>query len=90
MVDGKEIEIEIDESDVICAVREEYENKLKEKEEEKIKLKEENEKEIKHIRDEHVKQIRAILSGREENIEDEKDEFEMDVERITKNILKRR
>ena len=68
------IETELEESDVIKAVKEEYEKQLTEKEKEKQALTEKHEAEEKKIREEHIKQIRAILSGKKD-IEDEP-EFE--------------
>lgn len=73
LTDGKEIEIE--ETDIIKAVKEEYENKIKEKETEITKVKETFAKREEEIRQEHVKQLRAIISGRKDKV-DEIPEFE--------------
>lgn len=68
-------EVEIEETEVIKAVQEEYEKKLTAKDAEIKKQKEDFEKEKQALREEHVKQMRAILTGRKENVET-KEEFE--------------
>ena len=72
--DGSETEVEVNETDVITAVKDEYEKKLGGKDTEIKKIKEDFEKEKEAMRAEHVKQMRAILTGRKE--EPEKTEFE--------------
>lgn len=73
-------EIEIEETEVIKAVQEEYEKKLSEKDAEIKKAQENFEKEKEALRQEHVKQMRTILTGRKEGVE-EKKEFEEDAEK---------
>lgn len=68
-------EVEIEETEVIKAVQEEYEKKLTAKDAEIKKQKEDFEKEKEALRQEHVKQMRAILTGRKED-GTEKTEFE--------------
>lgn len=68
-------EVEIEETEVIKAVQEEYEKKLTAKDAEIKKQKEDFEKEKQALREEHVKQMRAILTGRKED-STEKTEFE--------------
>lgn len=68
-------EIEIEETEVIKAVQDEYEKKLADKDAEMTKVKADFEKEKEDMRAEHVKQMRAILTGRKEP-EHEKEEFE--------------
>lgn len=67
-------EIEIEETEVITAVKEEYEKQLQEKQKELEKQKEENQKAIEGLRKEHALQLRAIISGRKDP--NEIDEFE--------------
>ena len=73
-------EIEIEETEVIKAVTEEYEKKLASKDEEMKKAQENFEKEKENLRQEHVKQMRAILTGRQEAVK-EKEEFEEQTEK---------
>lgn len=68
-------EVEIEETEVITAIKEEYEKKLSERDASMIKLKNDFEKEKENMRQEHVKQMRAILTGRKEDVTD-KQEFE--------------
>lgn len=70
-------EVEIEETEVITAIKEEYEKKLSERDASMIKLKNDFEKEKENMRQEHVKQMRAILTGRKEDATD-KQEFEED------------
>lgn len=71
-------EIEIEETEVITAVREEYEKKLKEKDNQITSINEQHEKEKDELRKEHVKQLRAVLTGRK----DVKEEKEFEEEEI--------
>lgn len=80
-------EIEIEETEVIKAVQEEYEKKLKDKDAEIAKAKENFEKEKESMRQEHVKQMRAILTGRKEGAP-EKKEFEEQEETEEEIMLK--
>lgn len=68
--------VEIEETDVIKAVKEEYEKALKQKDDEIKIIKEKSEKEKEELRQEHVKQMRAILTGRKNEVKD--NEFEED------------
>ena len=80
-------EIEIEETEVIKAVQEEYEKKLTAKDEEIKKQKEAYEKQKQELREEHVKQMRAILTGRKET-GTEKPEFEETEENEEEKMLK--
>lgn len=73
-------EVEIEETEVIKAVQEEYEKKLTAKDAEIKKAREDFEKEKEGLRQEHVKQMRAILTGRKEPTP-EKNEFEDEPEK---------
>ena len=68
-------EFEVEETEVITAVKEEYEKKLKDKDAEIAKQKTDFEKEKEALRQEHVKQMRAILTGHKEP-DNTKPEFE--------------
>ena len=81
-------EVEIEETDVIKAVQEEYEKKLADKEKELTQAKEGFEKEKEALRQEHVKQMRAILTGRKEE-KPEKEEFEEKDENEEDETLKK-
>ena len=82
-------EIELDETDVIKAVKEEYEKTLTEKEK-KIKEVEENaKKEKEQLRQEHVKQMRAIILGRKEEINKPNLLDEIDEEDEEEKIIKK-
>ena len=83
------------ETDIIKAVREEYEKKLKEKNEEIKKFKEQHAKAIDDLKKAQVEQIRALIMGRDTTYK-EKKEFEEEPEnefealiKETKEILKK-
>lgn len=59
------METENNESEVIVAIREEYEKKLEQQKEE---LNKEKEEALRQSEEKHIAQIRALMSGREENI----------------------
>lgn len=67
-------EVEIEETEVIKTIQEEYEKKLQAKDEEIKGIKTTHEKEKEELRKEHVKQLRTILTGKKET--KEKEEFE--------------
>lgn len=83
------------ESEVIKAVREEYEKKLQEKDEEIKKNNEQHAKEIDDLKKAQIEQIRAVIMGRDTTYK-EKKEFEEEPEnefealiKETKEILKK-
>lgn len=82
--DGNEIEIE--ETEVIKIIKEEYEKKEQEYKKEIVTLKEKCEEEKNALRNEHIKQVRAILMGRNENTE-EQEEFDENEEEKEFNVL---
>lgn len=82
-------------SEIIKAVREEYEKKLKEKDEEIKKYNEQHAKAIDDLKKAQVEQIRALIMGRDTTYK-EKKEFEEEPEnefealiKETKEILKK-
>ena len=86
---------QLPETDIIKAVREEYEKKLKEKDEEIKKFNEQHAKEIDDLKKAQVEQIRALIMGRDTTYK-EKKEFEEEPEnefealiKETKEILKK-
>lgn len=79
-------EIEIEETEVIKTIQQEYEAKLQEKDADIQKLKTKNEEEKEKLRQEHIKQIRTLLTGRKEVIEGK--EFEEDEEDEEDKMLK--
>ena len=85
----------LSDSDIIKAVKEEYEKKLKEKDEEIKKYNELHAKEIDDLKKAQVEQIRALIMGRDTTYK-EKKEFEEEPEnefealiKETKEILKK-
>lgn len=85
--DGKEIEVE--ETDVLKAVQEEYEKKLKESNGKIEEIKKKNEEEKEALRKEHVKQMRAILTGRKEELNDPEKENPFDEEDEEEMLVKK-
>ena len=87
---------QLPETDIIKAVREEYEKKLKEKDEEIKKYNEQHAKELDNLKKAQVEQIRALIMGRDttykEKKEFEEEEPENEFEALikeTKEILKK-
>lgn len=82
----------MEESEVIKAIKEEYEKKLVEKEKEISILTENFNKEKENLREEHIKQIRTLIrTGGVEipEAEEEKDEVELEVERLKNKYAKK-
>lgn len=75
------------ESEVIKAVREEYEKKLQEKDEEIKKFNEQHKKEIDDLKKEQIEQIRAVIMGRDTTYK-EKKEFEEEPENDFETLIK--
>lgn len=86
-------EIDVDETEVLKAVKEEYDKKSTELEQKLADEKTANEEALKKLREEHAKQLRVILStGKlDERTEEEKEEEE-EQEKIKQSIerIKRR
>ena len=81
-------EIEIEETEVIVAIKEEYEKKLEEKDGEINKIKEANDKALESLRKEHALQVRAIISGKQEPKKEEP-EFEGEEEEGEEELVKK-
>lgn len=78
---------QLPETDIIKAVREEYEKKLKEKDEEIKKFNEQHAKEIDDLKKAQVEQIRALIMGRDTTYK-EKKEFEEEPENEFETLIK--
>lgn len=82
-------EIDVEETEVLKAVKEEYDNKTAELEQKLADEKTANEESLKKLREEHAKQLRVILStGKfEEKTEEEKEE-EKEQTKINESIAR--
>lgn len=78
---------QLPDTDIIKAVREEYEKKLKEKDEEIKKFNEQHAKEIDGLKKAQVEQIRALIMGRDTTYK-EKKEFEEEPENEFETLIK--